>query len=95
MEDSESVSADAVMHAGGVLQDAGIQSQNLAGIREVTAPKVAAITRLRETQWTSPTAQMVLFSSTASLLGPPGQANYAAANATLDAWAEEQTTQGA
>ena len=42
----------------------------------------------------SPLAAAILFSSIASLTGPAGTANYAAANAVLDACAQDLQAQG-
>ena len=74
----------AVMHAGGVLADATVSKQSLAGLREVMAPKLLPLLRWQQLLGCQPVAQQVLFSSVASLLGSPGQSNYAAANAGLD-----------
>lgn len=76
------------------MKDAALQLQTLSGIRAVSAPKINAIYKLHQQLWSAPTQDFTLFSSTASLLGPPGQANYAAANAALDSWADQQSLQG-
>ena len=82
------------MHAGGLLQDSALQKQTLQGIRVVAAPKLSAMAQLQTRSFATPAHSTTVFSSTASLLGPPGQANYAAANAVLDAWSSYQKFQG-
>lgn len=42
----------------------------------------------------APLSAVSIFSSTSALLGPAGQANYAAANAALGAWADQQHAAG-
>lgn len=78
-----------VMHAGGVLVDGMLQNQTLAGLRAVLAPKAAGAARLAggaaAAAAAQPLATIKLFSSVAAALGSGGQANYAAANALLDA----------
>mgnify|MGYP001806729484 CR=1 FL=1 len=73
-----------LVHAGGVLADGILPRQTLAALRRVLAPKAAALQHLNTIASRYPMAGQVLFSSIASLLGAPGQANYAAANAGLD-----------
>jgi NADPH:quinone reductase-like Zn-dependent oxidoreductase/3-oxoacyl-(acyl-carrier-protein) synthase len=75
----------AVLHAGGVLADATVSKQSLLGLRQVLAPKVMATMACQQQLSLQPVSQQVLFSSVAALLGSPGQSNYAAANAALDA----------
>ena len=85
----------AVIHAGGVLADATFASQTLAALRHVVSAKSSAAARLASLVASlQPAAAHVLFSSVASLLGSPGQANYAAANAGLDAAAAAMTSRG-
>ncbi|KAI8473970.1 MAG: hypothetical protein J3K34DRAFT_383389, partial [Monoraphidium minutum] len=74
-----------VLHAGGVLADATFANQSARGVRKVFGPKVQALELLQRLLRCHPVATTVLFSSVAALLGAPGQANYSAANATLDA----------
>jgi hypothetical protein len=75
----------AVLHAGGVLADATLRNQTLSGLRKVMGAKVSGLPHLLGAAQLQPGAHHVLFSSVASLLGSPGQANYSAANAALDA----------
>jgi hypothetical protein len=82
-----------IMHAGGVLSDATLASQTLRGLRAVFGPKVVAAARLGAAVKASPPTFQVLFSSVASLLGSPGQSNYSAANAMLDAMAAQWQAQ--
>lgn len=76
-----------VVHSGGVLADASLQNQTLHGIRAAFAPKTSSAQLWQLPVGLQPSALHLTFSSVAALLGSPGQANYSAANATLDAMA--------
>jgi hypothetical protein len=67
------------------LQDAVLANQSAGGMRAVFAPKAGAMATLAPRLATHALGQVAVFSSVAGLLGSSGQANYAAANATLDA----------
>lgn len=73
-----------VIHAAGVLSDAFVVNQDVASFEKVMAPKLAGAWYLHEETKAMDLDMFVLFSSLSSLLGAPGQANYAAANAFLD-----------
>ena len=82
------------IHAGGVLADGMVSAQSMASLRTVFAPKVQSAALLLEgVSRRHPAASQLLFSSVAALLGSPGQANYSAANALLDAMAEAAQAQ--
>jgi len=75
-----------VVHAAGVLADATLGNQSLRGLKAVFAPKAEAYDKVySQGTWLAPSNWVLLFSSVAALMGSPGQSNYAAANAWLDA----------
>ncbi|WP_326564150.1 type I polyketide synthase [Micromonospora peucetia] len=84
----------AVVHTAGVIADATIGSLDEAALRTVMAPKVDAGWALHEATRHLDLADFVVFSSVAATLGSPGQGNYAAANAFLDALAGHRRQQG-
>ncbi|MEH0974420.1 SDR family NAD(P)-dependent oxidoreductase [Micromonospora sp. CPCC 205546] len=84
----------AVVHTAGVIADATIGSLDESALRTVMAPKVDAGWALHEATAHLDLSAFVLFSSVAATLGSPGQGNYAAANAFLDALARHRREQG-
>ena len=76
-----------VIHAAGVLDDGLLAQQDWARFEQVMTPKIEGAWNLHTLTQTLPLDFFVLFSSAASLLGSPGQGNYAAGNAFLDALA--------
>ncbi|MFI6158262.1 type I polyketide synthase, partial [Kitasatospora sp. NPDC051170] len=83
-----------VIHAAGVLDDATVENLTPDSITTVFAPKVNAAWNLHQATTHLDLDAFILFSSAAAVLGNPGQANYAAANAYLDALAHHRHTQG-
>ncbi|WP_215911737.1 SDR family NAD(P)-dependent oxidoreductase [Streptomyces coffeae] len=83
-----------VVHAAGVLDDGVVESLSPEQIERVMRPKVDAACHLHELTADSELSAFVLFSSVAALIGSPGQGNYAAANAALDALAASRRAVG-
>jgi acyl transferase domain-containing protein/surfactin synthase thioesterase subunit/acyl carrier protein len=73
-----------IMHAAGVLDDGVLLRQEWERFAKVMAAKVAGAWNLHMLTPGLPLDFMVFFSSATSLLGNPGQGNYAAANAFMD-----------
>ncbi|MCZ8102377.1 MAG: SDR family oxidoreductase [Burkholderiales bacterium] len=83
---------DAVFHAAGVLDDAPLMDKSLVGARAVMGPKVAGTSALAAAlDALAPGAcPLVLFGSISAYAGLAGQADYAAANAYLAAFAQQR-----
>ncbi|MGP4114739.1 SDR family NAD(P)-dependent oxidoreductase, partial [Streptomyces sp. 4N509B] len=76
-----------VVHAAGVLDDGVIGSLTEEQVRRVLRPKIDAAVNLHELTRDADLRLFAMYSSLAGLFGAPGQGNYAAANAYLDALA--------
>jgi acyl transferase domain-containing protein/acyl carrier protein len=83
-----------VVHAAGVLQDGLLMQLDAAALNSVLRPKMIGGWLLHRLLQDTPLDFFVLFSSAGSLLGQPGQGNYAAANAFLDALAHHRKAHG-
>jgi acyl transferase domain-containing protein/acyl carrier protein len=83
-----------IIHAAGMLQDAMLQRQTWESFSQVMAPKVQGTWNLHALTQDVELDFFVCFSSVAALLGSPGQGNYAAANAFMDALAHHRRSLG-
>ena len=83
-----------VVHCSMVLDDGLILQLNRDRLHRVLAPKIAGAWSLHTLTRGDPLDFFVLFSSFASMVGNIGQANYAAANAFLDALAHRRRGEG-
>ncbi|MBB6254967.1 type I polyketide synthase [Nitrospirillum iridis] len=83
-----------LIHAAGMLDDGALSAQTPQRLDAVAAPKMEGALALAHLAEGRNLDFLVLFSSAASILGHPGQANYAAANAYMDALAADLRARG-
>ena len=84
----------AVIHTAGALHDAPLHSLTAGTLRSALAPKADAADTLHALTRHHDLAAFIVYSSAAGTLGNPGQANYTAANAYLDALARHRAVHG-
>ncbi|MEM9272461.1 MAG: type I polyketide synthase [Cyanobacteria bacterium P01_F01_bin.143] len=83
-----------VVHAAGILEDSLLQQMSWQSFTKVMSPKVQGSWLLHKLTQNLPLDFFVCFSSMASAIGSPGQGNYAAANAFMDALAHYRRSIG-
>ena len=83
-----------VFHSAGAMANAVLANLDAAQLDRVMRPKVDGALLLHELTLTASIDHFVLYSSLVSMLGSPGQGNYVAANAFLDALAHHRRALG-
>ena len=91
---AQSAQLGGVIHAAGALDDGLLASMSWPRFAAVLAPKTLGAWNMHHACRGRALDFFVLYSSAAAVLGPAGQASYAAANAFLDALAAYRSTLG-
>ncbi len=81
-------------HTAGVIDDGVIQTQSDSQFADVLGPKMAGAWNLHLATQHLDLHHFVLYSSISAIIGAPGQSNYAAGNAFLDALAHYRRAHG-
>jgi len=81
-------------HTAGVLADALLGRQNARTVQRAYVAKVGGASHLHRAHVAVPLDSSALFSSIAGIIGGAAQANYASANAVLDALSSSRRAQG-
>jgi acyl transferase domain-containing protein/acyl carrier protein len=84
----------AVVHTAGVAENALLESLTAEQLERVLAPKLDGAINLHSLTEHMQLDMFAMFSSMAGVFGGPGQGNYAAANAFLDALAAHRRARG-
>jgi acyl transferase domain-containing protein/NADP-dependent 3-hydroxy acid dehydrogenase YdfG len=83
-----------VIHTAGVVEDGVLEALTPERVERVLAPKVNGAWHLHELTAHMDLSAFVMYASAAGTFGAPGQSNYAAANAFLDALAANRRARG-
>ena len=83
-----------IIHSVGVLSDAALTNQTWESFERVLWPKIIGAWHLHRATLDPDLDMFVLFSSRVGVMGNPGQANHAAANAFLDQLAAHRRSLG-
>jgi acyl transferase domain-containing protein/surfactin synthase thioesterase subunit/acyl carrier protein len=81
-----------IVHGAGIIRDNFIIKKTRKELQEVMLPKVTGLVNVDQASKNLPLDFLILFSSVAGPMGNPGQADYAAANAFMDAYAKYRNT---
>jgi NADPH:quinone reductase-like Zn-dependent oxidoreductase/acyl carrier protein len=83
-----------IAHLAGVIDDALLTTQNIENFQKTLAPKAFGAWHLHRLTAEDNLEFFIMYSSGTSVLGSPGQANYASANAMLDGLAFYRNARG-
>ncbi|MDE1175177.1 MAG: SDR family NAD(P)-dependent oxidoreductase [Edaphobacter sp.] len=83
-----------VIHSAAVIEDAPVLQINPALLSRVLTPKIAGAWNLHLATLNDPIEMFVLYSSSSTVVGNPGQGAYVAANFYLDALAQHRQSLG-
>jgi acyl transferase domain-containing protein len=79
-----------VFHTAGTIDDELVETRRRTSMEAVLRPKISGTFALERVFASRPPAFLMLFSSISAFAGLPGQTDYAAANAFLDAYAQSR-----